>query len=59
MEQQRRHGRTTGMEEINEAKRVEREEGHGNYLKETEKGEKKQSRNSHKIHGTTSPTHCN
>lgn len=47
------------MEEINEAKRVDREEGHGNYLKEMEKGEKKQSRNSHKIHGTTSPTHCN
>ena len=32
------------MEETDEAKRVEREDVCGNYLKETEKGEKEQSR---------------
>lgn len=41
---QRRDRRTTGMEETDEAKMVEREEDHGNYLMEMEKGEKEQSR---------------
>lgn len=32
------------MEETNVAKTVEREEGHGNFIKEIEKGKKEQSR---------------
>lgn len=32
------------MKKTNEAKRVEREEGHGNYLKERERSEKEQFR---------------
>lgn len=48
------------MKKTNEAKRVEREEGHGNYLKERERRVRKNSlEERHKNYGITFITHCN